>query len=237
MNIAYICSFFLILLSIYIVRLIKILNFFKVYDRISQPSVFNSPQLANNKNKNDKLNVFVFLGSGGHTGELLRILQNYNEVLLCSNNILYVGYSDIDSYNKFKKLIKPFKCKVEYYQFIKAREVGAGKWESTKSILKTLAKSIGYVIKIRYSMCNSPHLVLFNGPGTCCILALWFKLIEWLIPFLSCSNIIYIESLARVDTLSLTGKILYWLADEFIVQWEELQKTVVPRAKYFGILV
>lgn len=84
-------------------------------------------------------------------------------------------------------------------------------------------------------MINKPHLVLLNGPGTCCIITLWFKIIDMLLFFTS-SNIIYVESLARINTLSMTGKILYLFADEFVVQWEELIQ-VAPRAKYFGILV
>jgi beta-1,4-N-acetylglucosaminyltransferase len=44
---------------------------------------------------------------------------------------------------------------------------------------------------------------------------------------------IYIESLSRIDTLSLTGKILYFLADDFFVQWPELTKRY-NRAVYKG---
>lgn len=35
-------------------------------------------------------------------------------------------------------------------------------------------------------------------------------------------RIIYIESFARVDSPSLTGKLMYHTADLFIVQWEEM---------------
>lgn len=35
-------------------------------------------------------------------------------------------------------------------------------------------------------------------------------------------HIIYIESFARVDTPSMTGKLMYHIADLFIVQWEEM---------------
>jgi UDP-N-acetylglucosamine:LPS N-acetylglucosamine transferase len=46
-------------------------------------------------------------------------------------------------------------------------------------------------------------------------------------------RVIYIESFARVDTASLTGKLMYRIADLFIVQWEELL-TVFPKAVYGG---
>ena len=46
-------------------------------------------------------------------------------------------------------------------------------------------------------------------------------------------KIIYIESFARVDNASLTGKLFYKIADVFIVQWEELLK-IYPKAIYGG---
>lgn len=46
-------------------------------------------------------------------------------------------------------------------------------------------------------------------------------------------KVIYIESFARVDHASLTGKLLYKIADVFIVQWEEMLE-VFPNAIYVG---
>ncbi len=46
-------------------------------------------------------------------------------------------------------------------------------------------------------------------------------------------KIIYIESFARVDKPSLTGRFMYPIADLFLVQWEEMKK-VFPKAIYVG---
>ena len=46
-------------------------------------------------------------------------------------------------------------------------------------------------------------------------------------------KIIYFESFARVDSPSLTGKLMYKVADIFIIQWEEL-KQFFPNAIYGG---
>ncbi|MBR5799307.1 MAG: polysaccharide biosynthesis protein [Lachnospiraceae bacterium] len=46
-------------------------------------------------------------------------------------------------------------------------------------------------------------------------------------------KIIYIETFARVDRPSLTGRFMYPIADLFLVQWEELKK-VFPDAVYVG---
>lgn len=47
------------------------------------------------------------------------------------------------------------------------------------------------------------------------------------------TKIIYIESFARVNKASLTGKIMYKFADVFMIQWPEL-KEIYPRAIYLG---
>ena len=44
------------------------------------------------------------------------------------------------------------------------------------------------------------------------------------------------ESFARVTALSLSGKILLYLADRFFVQWPALAHRY-PKAEYAGILV
>lgn len=46
-------------------------------------------------------------------------------------------------------------------------------------------------------------------------------------------KIIYIESFARVNSQSLTGRLVYPIADLFLVQWEPLLK-FYPRAKFIG---
>ena len=51
------------------------------------------------------------------------------------------------------------------------------------------------------------------------------------------SRVVYVESIARTESLSLTGKILYHarLADLFFVQWPGLAQRL-PRAVYAGRL-
>lgn len=46
-------------------------------------------------------------------------------------------------------------------------------------------------------------------------------------------QIIYIESFARVNSASLTGKLMYRISDLFIVQWEEMLE-IFPKAVYGG---
>ena len=47
------------------------------------------------------------------------------------------------------------------------------------------------------------------------------------------ARLIYIEVYDRIDTSSLTGRLVYPVADKFIIQWEELKK-VYPKAINLG---
>ena len=47
---------------------------------------------------------------------------------------------------------------------------------------------------------------------------------------------IFIEPWSTIEHLSLTGRLVYSIADEFIVQWPELLDKY-PKAKYFGGIV
>lgn len=50
------------------------------------------------------------------------------------------------------------------------------------------------------------------------------------------SKFIYVESLARVNQLSLSGRLLRPISDRFIVQWKQLADRY-PGVEYYGILV
>lgn len=47
------------------------------------------------------------------------------------------------------------------------------------------------------------------------------------------AKLIYIEVYDRIDSPTITGKVVYPICDEFIVQWEE-QKQFYPKAKNLG---
>jgi beta-1,4-N-acetylglucosaminyltransferase len=70
-----------------------------------------------------------------------------------------------------------------------------------------------------------PDALITNGPATAVIVILAASVLKFfgLVP-LSKMKTIYVESWARVQTLSLSGKILLWtgICDRFLVQWEAL---------------
>lgn len=83
---------------------------------------------------------------------------------------------------------------------------------------------------------GSPDMVLTNGPATGVITVLAVLVMKFFgQQGFGEMKTIYIESWARVRTLSLSGKILkHGLTDRFFVQWEGLKG---GRAEYHGVLV
>lgn len=80
-------------------------------------------------------------------------------------------------------------------------------------------KSIFIFLKFR------PDVVITTGAHTagpmCCIAKLFRK------------KVIFIESMANITTKTITGRLVYKIADMFIVQWESM-KELYPNATYGG---
>lgn len=118
----------------------------------------------------------------------------------------------------------------QYMKIYRSREVGQSYLTSIGTTVIAMAHALWLTLKIR------PQVVVCNGPGTCiplCLAAFLFKVVG-----LGWSSIFYIESIARVRRLSLSGLLLYKLhmVDQFFVQWPQLQKTY-PRVHYVGCLM
>lgn len=100
------------------------------------------------------------------------------------------------------------------------------------SIFTTLKSFLDCIPLLHHSR---PNLILCNGPGVCvpiCIVAYLLKVFY----INSACRIVFIESYCRVKTLSLSGWILLYLTDLFVVQWPELAKKVSRKVMYFGRL-
>ena len=65
-----------------------------------------------------------------------------------------------------------------------------------------------------------PDLLLVNGPGTCLPLCITAFLVRWLRG--RRVRVVFVESICRVASLSLTGRLLYPWVDAVLVQWPQL---------------
>lgn len=98
---------------------------------------------------------------------------------------------------------------------------------SVFSTIRAFFESIIIINKYR------PQLIICNGPGTCvpvCYAAFLFRVLGVYDP-----SIIFVESFCRVDSLSVTGLLLYFISDKFLVHWPELLREN-KRAEYIGKL-
>ncbi len=81
--------------------------------------------------------------------------------------------------------------------------------------------SLFYFFKIR------PDVVVTTGTHTagpmCCLAKIFRK------------KIVYIETIANINTKTITGRLVYYLADLFLVQWESMLK-LYPKAIYKGVI-
>ncbi|CAK1596236.1 unnamed protein product [Parnassius mnemosyne] len=169
--------------------------------------------------------TIICIGSGGHTSEILRLMSNLNTRKFGPR--LYI-LADSDTSSEVK--IHNMENGSTSYTLCRIPRSRNVKQTYSSSIFTTIYATLS-TIPIVYKF--APNVILCNGPGTCipvCAVAFLLRCL-----FLLDSRIIYIESLCRVRTLSLSGKILQYFADIFIVQWPQLRDNCY-RAKYFGRL-
>ncbi len=145
------------------------------------------------------MTIMVVLGGGGHSFEMMRILENMH----LKNNIVYVLNHD-DYYTNVKgngsrvyKLLRPRKP-LEY---------------GFKTFFRFVLSFLNALLLLIWTR---PKIILTNGPS----ISVPLTIIGWLLR----ARIIFIESICRVYRLSLSGRLLLPLTDLFIVQWPYLKK-------------
>ncbi|XP_063481648.1 UDP-N-acetylglucosamine transferase subunit ALG14 isoform X1 [Symphalangus syndactylus] len=182
----------------------------------------------------ESLSILVVAGSGGHTTEILRLLGSLSNAY--SPRYYVIADTDEMSANKINSFEldradrDPSNMYTKYYihRIPRSREVQQS-WPSTVfTTLHSMWLSFPLIHRVK------PDLVLCNGPGTCvpiCVSALLLGILG-----IKKVIIVYVESICRVETLSMSGKILFHLSDYFIVQWPAL-KEKYPKSVYLGRVV
>ncbi len=160
----------------------------------------------------EKIKLLVVLGEGGHTAELLNLVEllgphyDYHYIVskednLSTNRIKYPG---------------------PIYYLTRPRGKHTGNLSATLRLGWAGMQTLGVLLRIR------PLAVVSTGPAIAVPVSLIGKLLG--------ARIIFVETGSRVKTLSLTGRIMYRWADLFFVQWPYLKERL-PRAIYAGRLV
>ena len=123
----------------------------------------------------------------------------------------------------------------------RARRIHQPLYTTPLSALQTLLAAFQPLLATHSSSSSGlPTLIITNGPATAVILILAAFVLRFFnirgAESRGLCRTVYVESFARVKTLSLSGKLLVRVVDRFLVQWEELEG-YAGRAEYCGILV
>ena len=151
------------------------------------------------------MKVLFISSTGGHLNELLQLKPLFNK---------YDSYL-ITEKTKSTKSLKDKYNNVHYLVY-------GTKDHLFKYIFKffyNIIKSFVLFIKIR------PNVIVTTGTHTAVPMCYIGKLFR--------RKIIYIETFANSETKTMTGKLIYPIADKFIVQWESMLK-LYPKATYGG---
>ncbi len=173
-----------------------------------------------------KKSIMIILGSGGHTGEILLMIQklDFNKFSAC---YFVSSHNDKNSENKAKESIqiKNFpNTKFHFLKIYRARNVGQSFVSSVPTTLYAIFQSLFILIKYR------PNMVVTNGPGVAFPI-LFVGYVLRLLMILCEFKIMFIESYCRTKSISLCGKIVEPLCDRFIVLWKNLES---KKREYLG---
>lgn len=210
--------------------------------------------------------TLVFLGSGGHTTEMIQLLQQLDHKMYAP--VVYiVAESDVTSIPRLQRYILSADDapkhgddsqswegrypeygtnqrkqqledstanstlnarKAQVYTLPRAREVHQSYTSSIFTTIYSTYKTLWLLWTVQ------PHLIMTNGPGTCVPIIYCAFILRCLFSVLDLVRsggysqsrmlfrTIFIESLCRVKTLSLSGKLVYPIVDSFVVHWPSL---------------
>ena len=144
-----------------------------------------------------KKNVMFISSTGGHLNEMMQLKELFKK---------YDYYIVTEKTKSNLHLKDKYKNKVSLLIFVTKDHMLTHPFK----LLANCFNSLYICLKVH------PDYIITTGAHTagpmCCI----GKILG--------SKIIYIESFANISTKTITGKLLYPIADKFIVQWDSMKK-------------
>jgi UDP-N-acetylglucosamine:LPS N-acetylglucosamine transferase len=157
------------------------------------------------------MRILVVLGGGGHSAELLRLVD-----LLGSEHDYSYMISTIDPVSEGK-----IRWKGPVYRVPLLLDKHA-RWRRLVLAIVPSLRQLIVLLRVR------PRAILSVGSNIAVPISVFGRLID--------AKVIHIETGSRVHTMSATGKLMYHVAHRFFVQWESLQENY-PKAIYAGRLL
>lgn len=150
--------------------------------------------------------VLFISSTGGHLAEMLQLKDMFSK---------YDYRIITEKTNSNLKLKKRYKNRINYLIYGTKDHILSYPFK----LLANCFKSLYFYLKFH------PDYVITTGAhtaGPMCCLAKIFG-----------SRVIYIETFANINTKTITGTLLYFIADKFIVQWESM-KELYPNSEVGG---
>lgn len=154
------------------------------------------------------MNICLACSHGGHFVEMNRLLNAFKEY-----NYFFVTYNSEATRDLRNTYFIEFeeKCLKSKIMLV-------------IMLVKTLIKAFKILIKER------PDIIISTGGGE---IAVPFCYIGKMLG----AKVIFIETIARITTSSGGGRLVYPIADLFLVQWESLLRKYGNKAKYWGKII
>ncbi|EKD13820.1 uncharacterized protein L3040_005561 [Drepanopeziza brunnea f. sp. 'multigermtubi'] len=204
-----------------------------------------------NVRKTSPSHMVMVLGSGGHTAEMMSLLRD-TDPRRYTHRTYIISSGDSFSARKALDIERLIQSKQRRGQeptqagetdcmtgtwdvkiVPRARKIHQPLWTAPFSSLWCF---VGCLKALRTTAQTSkvapghyPDVIITNGPATAVMVILAALSLKFFaVAPTSKMKIIYVESWARVKTLSLSGKVLLkmGICDRFLVQWETLAKTI-----------
>ena len=158
--------------------------------------------------KKDNKKVLFISSTGGHLSEMLQLSRMFNDY----------DYHIVTEKDKSNYTLKDkYPGHVSYLVYGTKKNIIVYPFKLIFNTFRSLS------IFLR----EKPCCVITTGTHTAvpmCYIAKLFR-----------KKVIYIETLANSNTKTVAGRIVYPIADLFVVQWEEMIK-LYPKAKYWGMI-
>ena len=224
------------------------------------------PSRPSRRDAQNPTHLLIVLGSGGHTAEMLAMLgrsmnEEDHELRLDLNDFRHrtwiVSSGDALSAerarefeervaelceNKGASWSEGGKGTYDIQVVPRAREIHQSLLTAPVTCLKCFWACAMILSQYTggYGQLDFPDLILVNGPATGTIVvvaSLALRFFEvWGCNWRRKMRTVYVESWARVKRLSLSGRLLEFVVDRFLVQWPQLERAG-GRAEYVGVLV
>lgn len=154
------------------------------------------------------MKICLVCSYGGHLAEMLQLLDAFE-----GHDVLLVTYETISS-KEIKDIYSIRTCLIKLYETIKP---------SLFKVLIHMTKAVFEGAKILLQ--EKPDIIVSTGSEIAVPFCYIAKILH--------KKVIFIDTLSRVHGLSGAGKIVYPIADLFLVQWKFLTEKY-KKAKYAG---